>query len=66
MNWFTRMCRNVGLMVHNIRNPDEKDQDSRKVVRKDTEQEKRGNMVLRRTTIEEVEFRPDDEQEQRP
>jgi hypothetical protein len=57
MSWFTDICRNVGLMVHNIAHPGDAD---RKVVRKETEEEKRGNVTLRRTTIEEIEIRRDE------
>jgi hypothetical protein len=52
MAWFQRICRDVGLMLHNVAKPDH----SRKVVKKDVQQEKRGNVTLRRTTIEEIEI----------
>ena len=55
MSWFHKFCRNVGLMVHNVRHPDERKQ-HRRVVSKDVEEQKRGNVTLRRTTIEEIEF----------
>ena len=54
MNWFQTLCRNIGLMVHNVRSPDHE----RKVVRKDIEEKKHGNVTLRRTTIE-IEFHGD-------
>ncbi len=58
MGWFGDLCRNVGLMIHNVRNPD----GSRtRVVRHEVEEETRGKTILRRTTIEEVEFRPGDD-----
>jgi hypothetical protein len=57
VNWFEKICRNVGLMVHNVRHPDERE---RKIVRKEVEEEKRGNMTLRRTTIEEIEIEKTD------
>lgn len=53
MNWFEKMCRNVGLMVHGICHPDEPGQ----VVRKHVEEEERDGLILRRTTIEEIELR---------
>ena len=67
MNWFEKICRNMGLMVHNIKHP----QDSqRKIVRKEVEEQKRGEMTLRRTTIEEIEIKNprnnNDPEQQRP
>ena len=60
MAWFSRLCRDMGLMIHNIRRPDsEKRQVKRKV-----DQQKRGNVTLRRTTIEEIEVgRADDDRD---
>ena len=65
MSWFTDLCRNLGLMVHNIRHPDAK---QRHVIRKQTEHERRGNVTLRRTTIEEIEIDQDqaDDDDQQP
>jgi hypothetical protein len=57
MGWFTKMCRNVGLMVHNVRRPDHE----RKVIRRDVEQTTQGNVTLRRTTIDEIELNRRDE-----
>ena len=57
MNWFERLCRNVGLAVHNIRHPGET---HRQVIRKEVEEEKRGDITLRRTTIEEIEIKKND------
>ena len=54
MNWFEKMCRNIGLMVHNVRHPDDHE---RKVIKKDVQEEKHGEMILRRTTIEEIEVK---------
>ena len=51
MGWFHKICRDVGLMLHNIKRPDHET----KVTRHEVEEEKRGNMTLRRTTIEEIE-----------
>ena len=58
MNWFTDLCRNLGLMVHNIRHPEDK---QRQVLKKETQEEKRGNITLRRTTIEEIEIEQDED-----
>ena len=68
MSWFTKFCRNLGLMVHNIRHPDDEHNRpaQRKTLRKTTEQEQRGKLTLRRTTIEEIEYRPDDKRDKRP
>ena len=54
MGWVTDLCRNVGLMVHNVRHPDAS---HRTIVRKDVHEEDRGDVTLRRTTIEEIEFK---------
>ena len=50
-----------GHIVKGLRT-DPADERSR-VVRKEVEEERRDNLVLRRTTIEEIEVRPDDEHE---
>lgn len=57
MRWFTDLCRNLGLMIHHIKHPEGK---QRHVVKKETEESRRGNVTLRRTTIEEIEY--EDEQ----
>ncbi len=51
MAWFSKFCRDVGLMIHNARRPGH---ETRQVARR-VEQEQRGNVTLRRTTIEEIE-----------
>jgi hypothetical protein len=58
MNLFHQLCRNLGLMVHNVRHPDGPVQTQ--VVNK-TVQETRVDetTTLRRTTIEEIEVRRD-------
>lgn len=53
MGLFTKLCRNFGLMIHNVKHPDHE----HRVVNKKVEEEKRGNMTLRRTTIDEIEIR---------
>ena len=45
-------------MIHNVKNPEE-DRTRRKVIKKDVQETTEGNMTLRRTTIDEVEIRPD-------
>jgi hypothetical protein len=57
MGWFSKMCRNVGLMVHNVRKPDHRE---KKVVRKDVEERIEGDVTYRRTTIDEVEVKRND------
>ncbi len=57
MSWLGKLCRDVGLMVHNIRHPGDR---RHRVVSKKTEEEQRGNVTLRRTTIEEVEFKAEE------
>ena len=52
-NWFTRLCRNVGLAVHHVSHPG----GQRQVTRQETTEEKRGDVTLRRTTIEEIEIK---------
>lgn len=59
MGWFKSICRNLGLMVHNIGNPDDEGKVKRKIIKKEVEESTDGNLTLRRTTIEEVEIRPD-------
>ena len=58
MGMFAKLCRNLGLMVHNVKHPDHE----HRVVNKKVEEEKRGNLTLRRTTIEEIEIKHDDKQ----
>lgn len=58
MGWFTSLCRNLGLMVHNVAHPE--DHPRKKVVKKETQVETKGNVVLRRTTIEEIEIKRDE------
>jgi hypothetical protein len=57
MGFLNNICRNLGLMVHNIQHPDAPP--TRQIVKKETHEEKRGQMTLRRTIIEEIELRHD-------
>lgn len=61
MGWFESLCRNLGLMIHNIRHPDAAE---RKVTKHEVEEKREGNVVLRRTTIEEIEIRKTDRDDQ--
>ncbi|MEX0777711.1 MAG: hypothetical protein WD042_18560 [Phycisphaeraceae bacterium] len=58
MTLFQRLCRNVGLMVHNIKHPEggERHEVKRTVEEKPINEK----MTLRRTTIDEVEIKQDD------
>jgi len=52
------LMRNLGEFVgHLVKAVKTDPKRKRQVVRKDVEEEDRGSMVLRRTTIEEIEFR---------
>ncbi len=57
MPWFQQLCRHTGLTIHHLIHPSA----PRKVQTKRTVEEEQANnrIVLRRTTIEEVEIRPD-------
>ncbi|MCC7191957.1 MAG: hypothetical protein IT444_04150 [Phycisphaeraceae bacterium] len=57
MTWFEQFCRNMGLMLHNIRHP-EGPRDTQTTVKKTVEEKKLDETTtLRRTVIEEVEVR---------
>ncbi len=57
MAWFQTLCRNVGLMIHNVRHPDA----DKKIVKHEVEEQREGNVTLRRTTIEEIEIKKSDD-----
>jgi hypothetical protein len=59
MGIFLDLCRNLGLMVHHIAKPEGDGPAVKKVLKKDVQEQREGNMILRRTTIEEIEIRPD-------
>jgi hypothetical protein len=56
MGWFHKICRDVGLMVHNIRHADGERVERHEVARK-TEEKRQGDVTLRRTTIDEIEIK---------
>lgn len=59
MNWFTKTCRNMGLMVHHIAKPIAEEQHRTHEVKRETqEQQVSETVTLRRTTIEEIEVKP--------
>ena len=56
MGWFTRLCRNTGLMIHHVAAPIKGE---KKMVSHETQEKKVNDTVtLRRTTIEEIEVKP--------
>lgn len=56
MSWFEQICRNLGLMVHNIQHPH--GPVDKKVVNKTVEEKQVDEKTtLRRTVIEEIEVR---------
>ena len=62
MPWFQKLCRNLGLTVHNVKQPikdDAAERGNKQVVKKETHEEQVDeNITLRRTTIEEIEMKP--------
>lgn len=62
MPWFQNLCRNLGLTVHNVKQPikdDKAERGSKQVVNRETHEEQIDeNITLRRTTIEEIEMKP--------
>ena len=59
MGWFTKCCRNTGLMIHHIIKP--VPPGKKETINHQVEQKKVGESVtLRRTTIEEIEVKKDD------
>ena len=57
MGWFTRLCRNTGLMIHHAAKPDA---GNKTVIRHETQEKKISETTtLRRTTIEEIEVTSD-------
>ncbi len=61
MNWFQQLCRNAGLMIHNVAHPDP--QHRQIVTTKVEEKRVSATTVVRRTTIEEIEIRPEKREE---
>ncbi len=56
MQWFERLCRSVGLMIHNVRHPEGRKQ----TVRREKQERQRGSVKLRRTTVDEVVYDRDE------
>jgi len=57
MGWFTKFCRNAGLMVHNLKQSGRDDTQKKEVSRQTEETKLDEKTTLRRTTIDEVEVR---------
>jgi len=62
MGWFTKICRNAGLAVHNATSQAKKQPGTKKkeVSRQTEEQKLDEKTTLRRTTIDEVEVKRQD------
>ncbi|QQE12345.1 hypothetical protein JD969_02400 [Planctomycetota bacterium] len=64
MNWFTRLCRNTGLMIHHVAKPVE-EQSKKQTISKTVEEKQAGpNVTLRRTTIEEIEIKGENQSDE--
>ena len=61
MPWFQKLCRQAGLAVHKVTTPaDEATSNTTTEVRRSVEESTpQPGVTLRRTTIEEIEFRSD-------
>jgi hypothetical protein len=59
MGWFTKFCRNAGLMVHNVKNAGGETSKKKEVSRQTEEKKLDEKTTLRRTTIDEVEVKRD-------
>ena len=62
MPWFQDLCRNVGLAVHNVKQPIKEDaakRTSKQIVKQEIEEKQLdATTILRRTVIEEIEMKP--------
>lgn len=57
-NWFEQLCRNTGLMLHNVARPEGSAPPARRVVRQSVEESQvNATTVIRRTVVEEIEVR---------
>ena len=55
MNWFTRLCRHTGLMIHHVAKPVPKQ--THTVSHTTEEKQASDTVTLRRTTIDEIEIK---------
>ncbi|MEM1099191.1 MAG: hypothetical protein AAGH92_10430 [Planctomycetota bacterium] len=58
MPWFQKLCRQTGLAIHGVMHPSTTGQ-SAEVHRTVEEQQVSDTVTLRRTTIEEIEIKPE-------
>ena len=61
MGWFTRLCRNTGLMIHHATMPLRKSKHQMVMNEKIEEDRVSDNITLRRTTIDEIEWKGGEE-----
>lgn len=61
-NWFQKLCRNTGLMVHHLTKMPDSGTKKKEVNRQVEEKQVDEKMILRRTTIDEVEYRKGDDE----
>ena len=67
MSWFTKLCRNTGLMIHHVVQPVEQDAKQTHTVNKKVEQKQVSPTVtLRRTTIDEIEIKQPKTEQEKP
>jgi len=66
MPWFQKLCRQAGLAVHKVTTPADEAKTTTEVSRSVEESSPQPGVTLRRTTIEEVEIRPDGGREPGP
>lgn len=62
MSWFTKICRQSGLAIHNLMNAGDDKTQKKEVSRKVEEKQIDSKVTLRRTTIEEIEIKQGDDQ----
>ena len=63
MNWFSKLCRHTGLMIHQAMKPVGAKTRKKEINRTVEEKKISPTVTLRRTTIEEVEFKQDEEKD---
>lgn len=60
-SWLEKLGRSAGLMIHNVTHAAKSDVKKQEINRKVEEKQVDEKMILRRTTIDEVEIRKDSE-----
>ena len=48
-------------MFHNVQHPGDDSKTQRREIKRDVQEKRQGNMILRRTTIDEIEIKRDEE-----